>query len=42
MRDDGILPQPAHLVFFIILEIAFERFDVAVALEGAKWVAIRS
>src|SRR5712664_93788 len=34
MRDDGILPQPAHLVFFIILEIAFEPFDMAVAFEG--------
>jgi hypothetical protein len=36
MRDDGILPQPSHPVLFIILEIAFEPFDVAVALEGAK------
>jgi hypothetical protein len=35
-------PSLRILVFFIILEIAFERFDVAVALEGAKWVAIRS
>src|ERR1700726_2098964 len=34
MRDDGILAQPAHLVFFIILEIAFEPFDMAVAFEG--------
>jgi hypothetical protein len=34
MRDDGILSQPAHLVFFIVLEIAFEPFDVAIALKG--------
>src|SRR5450756_982899 len=34
MRDDGILPQPAHLVLLVILEIAFEPFDMAVALEG--------
>src|SRR5882762_5292232 len=34
MRDDGILPEPAHLVFFIILEIAFEPFDMAVTFEG--------
>jgi hypothetical protein len=34
MRDDGILPQPAHLVFFVVLEIAFEPFDVAIAFEG--------
>src|SRR6266550_699812 len=33
VRDDGILPQPAHLVFFIILEITFEPFDMAVAFE---------
>src|ERR1700709_1572188 len=34
VRDDGILPQPSHLVLFVILEIAFEPFDMAVVLEG--------
>src|ERR1700680_2478714 len=33
MRDDRILPQPPHLVLLIVLEIAFEPFDMAVALE---------
>src|SRR3954471_3151787 len=33
MRDDAVLPQPAHLVLFIVLEIALEPFDMAVALE---------
>src|SRR6476660_901068 len=33
MRNDGILAQPAHLVLFIVLEIAFEPFDMAVALK---------
>ena len=34
VRDDRILPQPSHLVLFVILEIAFEPFDMAVVLEG--------
>src|SRR5882724_3232700 len=34
MRDDGILPEPAHLVFFVVRETAFEPFDMAVAFEG--------
>src|SRR6266700_7335193 len=34
MRDDGVLPQPAHLVLLVVLEVAFEPFDVAVVLEG--------
>src|SRR5438132_1137090 len=34
MRDDRVLAEPAHLVFFVILEVAFEPFDMAVALEG--------
>src|SRR5271169_5571016 len=34
MRYDGILAQPPHLVLFVILEIAFEPFDMAVAFEG--------
>src|SRR3954449_5464804 len=34
VRDDGVLTQPAHLVLFIILEIAFEPFDMALAFEG--------
>jgi len=29
-----ILPQPSHLVLFIVLEIALEPFDMAVAFEG--------
>src|ERR1700691_1682382 len=33
MRDDGILAEAAHLVFFVILEIAFEPFDMAVPFE---------
>ncbi len=28
------LPQPAHLVGLVVLEVALEPFDVAVALEG--------
>ena len=34
MRDDGVLAQPPHLVLFVILEIALEPFDMAVAFEG--------
>ena len=33
MRDHGILPEPAHLVGFVVLEVALEPLDVAVALE---------
>ena len=29
-----VLAEPAHLVLFVILEIAFEPFDMAVAFEG--------
>ena len=34
VRDDGIDPEPPLLVFLVIGEIAFEPFDVAVALES--------
>ena len=34
MRDRRIRSQPAHLVGLVILEVALEPFDVAVALEG--------
>src|SRR6201996_3904045 len=34
VRDDGVLAEPAHLVFFVVLEIALEPFDMAVAFEG--------
>jgi hypothetical protein len=34
MRNDAVLPQPAHLVLLVILEIALEPFDVTVAFEG--------
>ncbi len=33
VRNDRVLAEPAHLVLFIILEVALEPFDVAVALE---------
>ena len=33
MRNDAVLPQPPHLVGFVVLEVALEPFDVAVALE---------
>jgi len=33
VRDDGVGPQPPHLVRLVVLEIALEPFDVAVALE---------
>ena len=34
MRDDAVLTEPAHLVLLVILEVALEPFDVAVAFEG--------
>ena len=34
MRDDGILAQPPHLVLLVILEIALEPFDMAVAFKS--------
>ena len=33
VRDHGIGAEATHLVLLIVLEIAFEPFDVAVALE---------
>src|SRR5882724_9683605 len=34
MRNDAVLPEAAHLVFFVVLEIALEPFDMALAFEG--------
>ncbi len=34
MRFDGLIAEPALLVLFVVGEVAFEPFDVAVALEG--------
>jgi hypothetical protein len=34
MRNDAVLPEPAHLVLLVILKVALEPFDVAVAFEG--------
>src|SRR5579883_2783957 len=34
MWDGGIRAEPAHLVGLIVLEVALEPLDVAVALEG--------
>ena len=34
LRLNRIWPQTPHLVFFISLEVAFEPFDMGVALEG--------
>src|SRR6185437_14869843 len=34
VRNDGVLAEPAHLIPFIVLEIALEPFDMAVAFEG--------
>src|SRR5712671_8081588 len=34
VRDGRIRAQPAHLVGLVVLEVALEPFDVAVALEG--------
>ena len=33
MWNDAVLPQPPHLVFLVVLEVALEPFDVAVAFE---------
>src|SRR5690348_16540719 len=33
VRDDAVLPQPPHLVRLVVLEVALEPLDVAVALE---------
>ncbi len=32
VRDDAVLPQPAHLVGLVVLEVALEPLDMAVAL----------
>ena len=34
VRDDRIHAEPAHLVLLVVLEVALEPFDMAVALEG--------
>src|SRR5438105_15850666 len=34
VRDGRIRLQPPHLVLLVVLEVALEPFDVAVALEG--------
>src|SRR5690348_3726024 len=34
VRDDRIRAEPAHLVRFVILEVALEPLHMAVALEG--------
>src|SRR5689334_18002009 len=34
VRNDRVRAQPAHLVGFVILEVALEPLDMAVALEG--------
>jgi hypothetical protein len=34
VRHDGVLAEPPHLVLLVILEIALEPFDMAVAFEG--------
>src|SRR5450759_1192402 len=34
MRNDAVLAQAAHLVGFVVLEVALEPLHVAVALEG--------
>src|SRR6516162_7368069 len=34
LRNDGFYAEPPHLVFLVVLEIAFEPFDMAVAFEG--------
>ena len=33
VRDDRVLAEPAHLVLLVILEVALEPFDMAVAFE---------
>src|SRR5579863_2108147 len=34
LRNDGVCAQPPHFVFLVVLEIALEPFDIAVAFEG--------
>src|SRR5262245_26339146 len=34
LRNDCLYTEPPHLVFLVVLEIAFEPFDMAVAFEG--------
>ena len=34
VRNDAVLAEPAHLVLLIVLEIALEPFNMAVAFEG--------
>src|SRR6516162_10202949 len=34
LRDDRVVAEAAHLVLLVVLEVAFEPFDVAVAFEG--------
>ena len=34
VRLDGLIAEPALLVFLIVGEVAFEPFDMALALEG--------
>src|SRR6185369_1034474 len=34
MRDDGVRTEPPHLVLLVVLEVALEPFDMAVAFEG--------
>src|SRR3569832_392988 len=34
VRNDAVGTEPAHLVLLVVLEVALEPFDVAVALEG--------
>src|SRR5882757_6457723 len=33
VRNDAVLAEPAHLVLFVVLEVAFEPFDMALAFE---------
>jgi len=42
LRDDRIRAQTAHLVLLVVLEIALEPLDVAVAPNARIWVAMRS
>jgi hypothetical protein len=39
MRLDRGIAEAALLVFLVVLEVAFEPLDVAVALEGREMVA---
>src|SRR6478736_5390094 len=34
VRNDAVLAETAHLVLLVVLEVAFEPFDVALAFEG--------